>query len=372
MAKKDDKEAKDPKGAELEARMKRLKTSLLKIEQDIGKGTIMRCGSDGKIAVPAISTGAISLDIALGIGGIPRSRITEIYGHEASGKSTLCHHIIANAQKAGGVGALIDVENAFDPSWAELCGVKVGDMYVSQPNCAEDALNVAEELVRSDAVDVVVVDSVAALVPRAEIEGQMGDSFMGLQARLMSQAMRKLTSAIGNSRAAVIFTNQIRMKIGVVFGNPETTAGGNALKFYASVRLNIRQGEKIKLPSGEVVGNVVIVKVAKNKLAAPFRTATFNIMYTKGIDSVGTLLDFAVAKSVVEKRGAWFAWGTEQLGQGRLDATSTLEKNPEMMAKIEEAVRKSAAPVKAEVTDEAEPDDAAGEAGGDVPPPAAE
>jgi recombination protein RecA len=373
MAKKEDKEAKDPKAAELKARMDKLKMSLLKIEKDYGKGTIMCCGSEGRIAIPVISTGAFSLDLALGIGGIPRGRITEIFGPEASGKSSLCHHIMANAQKTGGLVALIDTEHALDASWAAVCGVNLKSLYVSQPSCAEEALGITGELVASDTLDVVVIDSVAALVPKAELDGEFGDSHMGLQARLMSQAMRKLTSVIGKSRTAVIFTNQMRMKIGVMFGNPETTTGGNALKFYASVRLDIRRQEAIKDASGQEIGNEVKVKVVKNKLAPPFRVARFNLMHATGIDWAGSVLSVAEEKGVVEKRGAWYSYGGEQLGQGAPATAEGLRANPELMRKIEEAVRQSAVSLKAEVSDEAEPaDDSAGEAGGEVPPAAAE
>jgi recombination protein RecA len=316
----------------VDPRDKNLEIALSQIDKEFGKGTIRRLGDSSHLNVPIISTGALSLDIALGIGGMPRGRISEVYGPESSGKTTLCLHVIANAQKAGGVCAFIDTEHALDPAYAAIIGVNTADLLVSQPDCGEDALNIAETLVRSNAVDVLVLDSVAALVPRAEIEGQMGDTHVGLQARLMSQALRKLTGIINKSRTALIFTNQIREKIGVMFGNPETTPGGRALKFYASVRIDIRRAATIKAPSGEAMGNRVKTKVVKNKMAAPFRTAEFDIMYSEGISRAGSILDVALDMQLVEKRGSWFSFNGEQLGQGR-EQTKTVIKTDEVLQK---------------------------------------
>jgi len=322
------------------ARAKNLSLAIGQIEKEFGKGSIMRLGDESSHAdVPAISTGALALDIALGIGGVPRGRIIEVYGPESSGKTTLCLHVIANAQKAGGVSAIIDAEHAVDPAYASKIGVKTEDLLISQPDCGEDALNIADALIRSNAVDVLVIDSVAALVPRAEIEGQMGDSHMGLQARLMSQALRKLTGAISRSRTCCIFTNQIREKIGVMFGNPETTPGGNALKFYASIRLDIRRITAIKGPSGEVIGNRTRVKVVKNKLAPPFRVAEFDINYAEGISRAGSILDVACDLGVIEKRGSWFSVGSAQLGQGREQTKQLLQGDPALQQRLLEMIR---------------------------------
>ncbi|HEX7089216.1 MAG TPA: recombinase RecA [Longimicrobiales bacterium] len=318
---------------------KALNIAIAQIERAHGKGSIMRMGVDGaRVQVEAIPTGAINLDAAIGIGGIPRGRISEIYGPESSGKTTLCLHVIANAQKQGGVAAFIDAEHALDIEYARKLGVDVDNLLVSQPDTGEQALEIAEVLIRSSAVDVVVVDSVAALVPRAEIEGEMGDSHVGLQARLMSQALRKLTGAVSRSRTAVIFTNQIREKIGVMFGNPETTTGGRALKFYASVRLDIRRVGAIK-DGQELVGNRTRVKVVKNKCAPPFRQAEFDIMYNEGISHYGLLVDLGVECRVIEKSGAWFSYGDTRLGQGRENAKGFLRENPELAAEIEAKVR---------------------------------
>ncbi len=319
-------------------RDKALETTLLGLRKRFGDGVIMRLGESTGLNVDTIPTGSLALDIALGVGGIPRGRITEIYGPEASGKTTLCQHIIAEAQKRGGIAAFIDVEHALDPAYARRCGVNIDELYISQPDTGEQALEIAEALVRSGAVDVVVIDSVAALVPRAEIEGEMGDAHMGLQARLMSQALRKLAGAIKRSNTAVVFTNQLRMKIGVLFGNPETTPGGNALKFYASVRLDMRRLEAIK-QGGAVVGNRVKVSVKKNKVAPPFRVAEFEIMFDEGISRTGDLLDVATALGVVEKRGAFYSYGDLRLGQGRDNAKAFLAENPDMFAEIEQKVR---------------------------------
>jgi recombination protein RecA len=324
-------------------REKNLQIALGQIEKEYGKGTIMRLGDQTHQNVPIISTGALSLDIALGIGGIPRGRVTEIYGPESSGKTTVCLHVIANAQKAGGICAFVDTENALDPQYARVIGVNTEDLLVSQPDCAEDALNIAETLVRSNAVDVLVVDSVAALVPRAEIEGQMGDSHVGLQARLMSQALRKLTGAINKSRTSVIFTNQIREKIGVMFGNPETQPGGRALKFYSSVRLDIRRTATIKMPNGEAMGNRVKVKVVKNKMAAPFKIAEFDIMYAEGISRAGSILDVALDMGLLEKRGSWFSFEDEQIAQGREQAKEEIKSNGDLEKRILAKIREKLA-----------------------------
>ncbi len=298
----------------------------------------MKLGDSSSLSIDAIPTGCLALDMALGIGGVPRGRITEIYGPESSGKTTLCQHIIAECQKMGGVAAFVDVEHALDPGYATKCGVSIDDLYISQPDTGEQGLEITEALVRSGAVDVVVVDSVAALVPQAEIEGDMGDSHMGLQARLMSQALRKLTGAIKRSNAAVIFTNQLRMKIGVLFGNPETTSGGNALKFYAAVRLDMRRMEAIK-QGGDVIGNRVRVRVKKNKVAPPFRVAEFDIMFDRGISKEGSILDVGVESGVIEKRGSFYSYNETRLGQGRENVKTFLKDNPEIIAQIESEVR---------------------------------
>jgi recombination protein RecA len=318
-----------------------LEMALAQIEKSFGKGSIMRLGeASDRLTVDVIPTGAIALDLALGIGGIPRGRVTEIFGPESSGKTTLLQHIIAQAQATGGVAALIDAEHAFDPTYAQNCGVKIDEMLISQPDTGEQALEIAEALVRSGALDVVCIDSVAALVPRAELEGDMGDSHMGLQARLMSQALRKLTGAISRSRTSVIFTNQLREKIGVMFGNPETTPGGRSLKFYASVRLDIRRIDSIKQGT-TVIGNRTRVRVVKNKMAPPFRTAEFDIMYNEGISRVGSVLDVGTDLEIVRKSGAFFSFGDTRLGQGRENAKDYLRGNPEVADEIERLIRQS-------------------------------
>jgi len=315
-----------------------LDSTLAQIEKQYGKGSIMKLGSRPIIEVPTISTGAISLDRALGVGGIPRGRIVEIYGPESSGKTTLALHAVAEAQKAGGIAAFIDAEHALDTVYAKKLGVNCDELLVSQPDTGEQALEIADMLVRSGAVDILVIDSVAALVPKAEIEGEMGDAHMGLQARLMSQALRKLTATIGKTNTCLIFINQIRMKIGVMFGNPETTTGGNALKFYASVRMDIRRIASIK--DGEAVtGNRTRVKVVKNKIAPPFREAEFDIMYGKGISFVGDLLDMAVEVDIVEKSGAWYSYGSERIGQGRENAKRFLEDHSDILETLTKQVR---------------------------------
>jgi recombination protein RecA len=333
---------------------KALGAAIQQIERAYGKGSIMRWGADGaRVAVSAISTGAINLDAAIGIGGIPRGRITEIYGPESSGKTTLCLHIIANAQKAGGVAAFVDAEHALDIDYARKLGVDVDNLLVSQPDTGEQALEITEVLIRSGAIDVVVVDSVAALVPRAEIEGEMGDSHVGLQARLMSQALRKLTGAVNRSRTSVVFTNQIREKIGVMFGNPETTTGGRALKFYASVRMDIRRIGAIK-DGQELVGNRTRVKVVKNKLAPPFRQAEFDIMYNEGISHTGLLIDLGSELNIVDKSGAWYSYGETRLGQGKENAKAFLKENLELSRQVEERVRAELGMVRAQAASEEE------------------
>ncbi len=319
-------------------RLRAAQEAVEQIEKRFGKCAIMKLGETKKVDVDSISTGSISLDMALGIGGIPRGRIIEIFGPESSGKTTLAQHIVAEVQKAGGSAAFIDAEHAMDPEYAKNVGVNMNDLLISQPDTGEQALEIAETLVRSNAVDLVVVDSVAALVPRVEIEGDMGDSYIGLQARLMSQAMRKLTGAIAKSSCTIIFINQIRMKIGVMFGNPETTPGGNALKFYSSVRLDIRRIGQIK--DGEnIIGNRVRVKVVKNKVAAPFKQAEFDIMYNEGISREGDVLDLAAKEGIVAKSGSWYQYGQEKLGQGREAAKQYLKDNKKTAKEIEKAIR---------------------------------
>ncbi len=319
-------------------REKAIDLTLTQIERRFGKGAIMKLGDAAKVQIEAIPTGSISLDLALGVGGVPRGRITEIYGPESSGKTTVCLHIIAHAQRAGGFAAFVDAEHALDPSYAVKCGVDINNLYISQPDTGEQALEIVDSLVRSNAIDVVVIDSVAALTPRAEIEGEMGDSHVGLQARLMSHALRKLTSAINNSHTTVIFTNQLREKIGVMFGNPETTSGGKALKFYASVRLDIRRTDSIKLGQ-DVVGNRTRIRVVKNKVAPPFKTAEFDIMYSEGISREGGLIDLGLEMGLVKKSGAWFTVGDIRLGQGRENAKEFLRQNGDVASAIEEQIR---------------------------------
>jgi recombination protein RecA len=319
-------------------RGKAVDAALLAIEKQFGVGSIMKLGAVSRQQVDFIPTGSIALDLALGVGGIPRGRITEIFGPESSGKTTVCQHVIAEAQKAGGVAAFIDVEHALDPGYARACGVNVDELLVSQPDTGEQALEITETLIRSAGIDVVVVDSVAALVPRAEIEGEMGDSFVGIQARLMSQALRKLTGAVSRSNTSLIFTNQLREKIGVMFGNPETTPGGRAMKFYASVRLDIRRIETIKTGT-DAVGSRVRVKVVKNKVAPPFRVAEFDIMYAEGISREGGLLDVGTAMGILTKTGVWFNYGDTRLGQGREAAKDFLRQNRDIAAALERDVR---------------------------------
>lgn len=322
---------------EKNSRLKAVELAVEQIERQFGQGSIMKLGEGMKVAVETIPTGSLSLDLALG-GGIPKGRIVEIYGPESSGKTTLALHAVAEIQRTGGLAAFIDAEHAVDPEYAAKIGVKLDDLLISQPDTGEQALEICETLVRSSAVDIVVVDSVAALVPRAEIEGDMGDSHMGLQARLMSQALRKLTGVIAKSKTTVIFINQLRMKIGVMFGNPETTSGGNALKYYSSVRLDIRRTEAIK-DGDSVIGNHVKVKVVKNKVAAPFRIAEFDIMYNEGISKAGDMIDLAVKEGLVQKAGAWFSYKDEKIGQGREAAKQFLKDHPKIMTELEKAIR---------------------------------
>ena len=330
--------------AENSEKKKALDAALSQIEKQFGKGSVMKLGDYKAMEVEAISTGALSLDMALGIGGLPRGRIIEIYGPESSGKTTLALHVIAEAQKEGGEAAFIDAEHALDPVYAKKLGVNIDDLIVSQPDTGEQALEITESLVRSGALDVIVVDSVAALVPKAEIDGDMGDSHMGLQARLMSQALRKLAGAINKTKTVIIFINQLREKIGVMFGNPETTTGGRALKFYASVRLDIRKTEMIK-QDGNVVGNRVRVKVVKNKVAPPFREAEFDVMYGEGISKIGNIFDMAVNLDIIEKSGSWFSYNGNRIGQGRENVKKYLQDNPEVLEAVEKKVRQNSVKV---------------------------
>ncbi len=324
---------------ENEEKKKALEAAMSQIEKQYGKGAVMRLGDpDAQMKVETIPTGSISLDMALGQGGIPKGRIVEIYGPESSGKTTVTLHMIAEVQKNGGIAGFIDAEHALDPVYAKNIGVNIDDLYISQPDSGEQALEIAETMVRSGAIDIVVIDSVAALVPKAEIEGDMGDAHMGLQARLMSQALRKLTAIIGKTNCVVVFINQLREKLGVMFGNPETTTGGRALKFYASVRLDVRRIESIK-QGGEVIGNRTRVKVVKNKVAPPFKEAEFDIMFGKGISMIGDILDVAVAADIIVKSGAWFAYNGDKIGQGRENAKQYLEDHPEVLAEVDAKVR---------------------------------
>lgn len=334
--------AKEETVSTVDERSKALKLAIEKIEKDFGKGAIMKLGDKPAVSVETIPTGALALDVALGVGGIPRGRIIEIYGPESSGKTTLAQHIVAECQKKGGIAAFVDAEHALDPEYARNLGVNVDELLISQPDTGEQALDITEELVRSGAVDIIVVDSVAALVPKAEIEGSMEDQQMGLQARLMSKALRKLTGIIGKTNTTVIFINQLRQKIGVMYGNPETTTGGNALKYYASVRLEIKRVEGIK-GDGEDVGNHVRVRILKNKVAPPFRTAEFDIIFGKGICKIGNILDVAVDLDIVKKAGSWFSFNDDKLGQGRDKAKEFLAANPDILNQVETLVREKLA-----------------------------
>ncbi len=325
--------------SEQEAKLKALQLTIDKLEKTYGKGTVMKLSDERVVDVPAISTGSLSLDIALGIGGIPRGRIIEIYGPESSGKTTVSMHAIAEAQKAGGLAAFIDAEHAFDKSYAEKLGIDTENLLISQPDNGEQALEIAEHLIRSGAIDIIVIDSVAALVPKGELEGEMGDSKMGLQARLMSQALRKLTGTINKTGCSCVFINQLREKIGVMFGNPETTTGGNALKFYASVRLDIRRIGQIKEGPADITGNRTRVKVVKNKVAPPFKVVEFDIMYGKGISKVGEIIDLGVELDVINKSGSWFSYDGNKLGQGRDAVKALIEDNPELMEELEEKIK---------------------------------
>lgn len=325
-------------------KLKALQLTIDKLEKTYGKGTIMKLSDERVVDAPAISTGSLGLDIALGIGGLPRGRVVEIYGPESSGKTTLAMHTIAEAQKLGGIAAIVDAEHAFDKTYAEKLGIDTENLLISQPDNGEQALEIAEHLIRSGAIDVIVIDSVAALVPKSELEGEMGDSKMGLQARLMSQALRKLTGAINKTGCTCIFINQLREKIGVMFGNPETTTGGNALKFYASVRLDIRRIGQIKEGADNIIGNRTKVKVVKNKMAAPFRVVEFDIMYGEGISKVGEILDLGVELAIIDKAGSWFSYKGNKLGQGRDAVLKILKDNPELSDEIEALVRAKVAP----------------------------
>lgn len=316
-----------------ENKQEALKAALSQIEKSFGKGSIMKLGEQEGLEIPSISTGSLGLDIALGIGGLPRGRIVEIYGPESSGKTTLTLHIVAEAQKAGGTCAFVDAEHALDPAYAKKIGVDIDNLIISQPDSGEQALEIADTLVRSGAIDVLIVDSVAALVPKAELEGEMGDSHMGLQARLMSQALRKLTASVSKSNALVVFINQIRMKIGVMFGNPETTTGGNALKFYSSVRMDIRRVGSIK-DKENVIGNETRVKIVKNKVAPPFKTVDFDIMYNQGISREGEIIELGVKAGIIEKSGAWFSYNSERIGQGKENARNWLKDNPKVAQEL--------------------------------------
>jgi len=338
-------------------RQKALEAALAQIDRAFGKGSAMKLGSKETMQIETIPTGSLGLDIALGVGGLPRGRVIEIYGPESSGKTTLALHVIAEAQKTGGTAAFVDAEHALDPVYARKLGVDIDELIVSQPDTGEQALEIVDTLVRSNAIDVLVIDSVAALVPRAEIEGEMGDSHVGLQARLMSQSLRKLTGSISRSRCMVIFINQLRMKIGVMYGNPETTTGGNALKFYASVRLDIRRTGQIK-DRDDIIGNTTRVKVVKNKVAPPFKQVEFDIMYGKGISKVGEVIDLGVKAGLVEKSGAWFSYDSIRIGQGRENAKIFLTENPELFAKLEAAIRTQTEKVAEEMMIGSDADDA--------------
>ncbi len=345
MAKKDlpERKEKTSDSIQQEEKLRALESALTSLDKQYGKGTVMKLGDTSRVnGITVIPTGCLDLDLALGVGGIPRGRVVEIFGPESSGKTTVALHVVAEAQKQGGIAAFVDAEHALDPAYAKRLGVNIDELYISQPDTGEQALEIAEALVRSGAIDVVVIDSVAALVPKAEIDGEMGDSFVGLQARLMSQALRKLAGVISKTNAVAIFINQLREKVGVMYGNPETTPGGRALKFYASVRLDVRRGEQLKL-GAEVIGNRTRVKVVKNKVAPPFRTCEFDIIYGHGISREGSLLDMAVTRDIIHKSGAWFSYNDQRIGQGRENAKQYLSDNPEVANEIEALIRKEMA-----------------------------
>ena len=334
----------------MDERARALETTLASLEKQFGKGTVMKLGEQAHMKVDVIPTGCLELDMALGVGGIPKGRIIEVFGPESSGKTTVALHLVAECQKRGGIAAFIDAEHALDPAYAAKLGVNIEELYVSQPTTGEDALEIAEALVRSGAVDILVVDSVAALVPRAEIDGEMGDSFVGLQARLMSQAMRKLAGVVNKTNAVAVFINQLREKVGVMYGNPEVTTGGRALKFYASVRLDVRRGEQLKNGS-TVIGNRTKIKVVKNKVAPPFRVAEFDLLYGEGISKEGTILDMAVERDIIHKSGAWFSYKDERIAQGRENARLYLKEHEEMRNEVEEAIRTTFQPTEAQEDD---------------------
>lgn len=338
------KESKNPAAATANEKTQALDRALAALDKQFGRGTVMKLGEQTKMQVDVIPTGCIELDLALGVGGIPRGRIIEIFGPESSGKTTVALHLIAETQKLGGLAAFIDAEHALDPAYAKRLGVNIDELYISQPNTGEDALEIAEALVRSGAIEIVVIDSVAALVPRAEIDGEMGDSFVGLQARMMSQAMRKLAGVVSKTGAITVFINQLREKVGVMYGNPEVTPGGRALKFYASVRLDVRRGEQLKNGT-EIIGNRTKVKVVKNKVAPPFRIAEFDLLYGHGISRESSILDMAVERDIIQKSGAWFSYNDARIGQGRDNARKFLVDNPETAKEVEEAIRASIKPV---------------------------
>ena len=353
-AKKTTKVEKNPVSSAQEAKLKALEHALSDLDKQFGKGSVMKLGDRTEQSVQVLPTGCLTLDAALGVGGIPRGRIVEVYGPESSGKTTVALHIVAEAQKAGGIAAFVDAEHALDPVYAKKLGVNIDELYVSQPDTGEQALEIVEALVRSGALDVIVIDSVAALVPKAEIDGEMGDSFVGLQARLMSQALRKLAGIINKTGCVAVFINQLREKVGVMYGNPETTPGGRALKFYSSVRLDVRRGEQLKNGS-EVVGNHTKVKVVKNKVAPPFRTAEFDIVYGEGISKEGTLLDMAVERDIIHKSGAWFSYKDQRIGQGRENTRLFLRDNPDITAEIDTIIRAEIFASAAPVAPEADP-----------------